>query len=81
MYMCGRIVLEQLNKIYEVYTSEKPKYIIEVYVKFTDSGLSVFFILLFIFIFILFYFLFSIFRTARVRTDQSRCHISHNLMA
>jgi len=28
--MCGRIVLEQLNKIYEVYTSEKPKYIIEV---------------------------------------------------
>ena len=48
-------------------------------VKFTDSGLGVFYILLFIFIFILFYFLFSIFRTARV--NWSRCHISHNLMA
>jgi len=50
-------------------------------VKFADSGLSVFYILLFIFIFILFYFLFSIFRTARVRTDWSHCYISYNLMA
>ena len=40
-----------------------------------------FFILLFIFILFLIYFLFSIFRTTRVRGDQSRCHISHNLMA
>ena len=50
-------------------------------VKFTDSGLNVFSIFTFHFIVIPFYFLFSIFRTARVRTDQSRCHISHNLMA
>ena len=28
-----------------------------------------------------FIFLFSIFRTIRVRFDQSHCHISHNLMA
>ena len=32
-------------------------------------------------IFLLFYFLFSIFRTTWVRVDQSRCHISHKLMA
>ena len=37
------------------------------------------FISYFIFIFILFYF--SIFRTTWVRGYQSRCHISHNLMA
>ena len=55
-------------------------YIMDI-VKFTDGRLSIFSILLFIFIFILFYFLFSIFRTARVRTDLSQCHISHNLMA
>ena len=29
----------------------------------------------------LFIFPFSIFRITKVRVDQSRCHISHNLMA
>ena len=49
--------------------------------KFIHSGLS-FSISLFIFIFIsVLFFYFSIFRTTRVRVDQSRCHISHNLMA
>ena len=56
-------------------------FIIKLPVKFTNSRLSIFSILLFIFIFIPFYFLFSIFRTTRVRTDWSHCHISHNLMA
>jgi len=41
-------------------------------VKIKESGLD-----LFSFIFI---FLFSIFRTTRVRVDQSYYHISHNLM-
>ena len=50
-------------------------------VKFTNGGLSfslVHFSFLFSFCFI---FLFSIFRTTRVRVDQSRCHTSHNLIA
>ena len=38
-------------------------------IKFTNGGLSIFSILLFIFIFIPFCFLFFIFRTTRVRTD------------
>ena len=33
------------------------------------------------FIFLSFFFYFSIFRTTRVRGYQSRCHISHKLMA
>ena len=37
--------------------------------------------ILFYFIFIFSFFPFSIFRTARVRVDWSRCHISHKLMA
>jgi len=41
-------------------------------VKIVDSGLHFFFF---------FYFLFSIFRTTWVKVYQSRCHISHNLMA
>ena len=50
-------------------------------VKFTNSGLSFslfYFSFLFSFCFI---FLFSIFRTTRVRVDQSCCYISHNLTA
>jgi len=47
-------------------------------VKTIDSGLHLFLFSLFHFIFS---FLFSIFRTAQVRGYQSRCHISHNLMA
>ena len=40
------------------------------------------FLFLFLFYFsFLFLFLFSIFRTTRVRVYQSRCHISHKLMA
>ena len=50
-------------------------------VKIVDGGL--YFISSFHFYFILLYFSFSfsIFRTAQVRGYQSRCHISHNLMA
>ena len=40
---------------------------------------SLYFIFSFLFSFC-FTFLFSIFRTTRVRVDQSRCHTSHNLM-
>ena len=50
-------------------------------VKIVNNGLSFIFLLIF---FILLYFtfsLFSIFRTARIRVDWSRCHISYNLMA
>ena len=40
-----------------------------------------YFIFLFTFLFSFrFIFPFSIFRTTRVRADQSRCRISHNLM-
>ena len=50
-------------------------------VKIVDGGLY----FISSFYFILFYFSFSfsfpIFRTARVRVDLSRCHISHELMA
>jgi len=51
------------------------------YVKIVDGGLHSFLFSLFYFIFLFFYFLFSIFRTTRVRDYQSRCHISHKLMA
>jgi len=37
----------------------------------------IFYYLSFILFLFLFYFLFSIFRTTRVRVDQSCCHISH----
>ena len=47
-------------------------------VKFTNSGLGFFFIFYFHFYFIFSLFsYFSIFRTARVRVDQSCCHNSH----
>jgi len=41
-------------------------------VRIIDGGLD--------FIFLFSFFSFSIFRTARVRVDWSRCHISHKLM-
>ena len=44
-------------------------------VKIVDSGLHFYFLFSFILI------LFSIFRTTQVRVYQSRCHISHKLMA
>ena len=44
-----------------------------------SRSLTVDSILFSLFIFIFLYF--SIFRTARVRVDWSRCHISHKLMA
>jgi len=40
-----------------------------------------FYFLSFVLFFLFFSFLFSIFRAAQVRGYQSRCHISHNLMA
>jgi len=52
----------------------------ELHVKITNGGLR-FSLLYFLFLFsFLFVFLFSIFRTTRVRVDQSCHHISH-LMA
>ena len=77
----GLIILPPQKHVIEIRRSWKIDFCQKLNIKFTNSRLSVFSILLFIFIFILFYFLFSIFRTARVRTDWSRCHISHNLMA
>ena len=50
-------------------------------VKIVDGGLYFIFLFIFIFLFFSFLFHFSIFRTARVRVDWSRCHISHKLMA
>ena len=44
-----------------------------------SRSLTVDFILFFLFHFILLFFLSSIFRTTRVRVDQSRCHISHKV--
>ena len=46
-------------------------------VKIVDGGLYFIFFSYFIFIFLFSFFSFSIFRTARVRVDWSRCHISH----
>ena len=50
-------------------------------VKIIDSGLYFIFSFHFYFTLLYFSFSFSIFRTARVRVYQSRCHISHKLMA
>jgi len=50
-------------------------------VKIVDDGLYFIFPFHFYFTFLFFSFHFSIFRTARVRVDWSRCHISHKLMA
>ena len=49
-------------------------------VKIVDSGLYFISSFHFILFFFYFYFYFSIFRTAWVRVDWSRCHISHKLM-
>ena len=43
--------------------------------------LTVDFIFIFFFTLFFFFFYFSIFRTTQVRVYQSRCHISHKLMA
>ena len=50
-------------------------------VKIVDGGLHFIFSFTFFFFFFFFYFLLSIFRTTQVRVHQSRCHISHKLMA
>ena len=51
-------------------------------VKIVDGGLDFYFSLFILFYFsFLFFFSFSIFRTTQVRGYQSRCHISHKLMA
>ena len=51
-------------------------------VKIVDGGLYFIFSFHFLFLFFFsFLFHFSIFRTTRVRVHQSRCHISHKLMA
>ena len=50
-------------------------------VKIIDDRLNFYFHFLFYFSFSFLFFSFSIFRTTRVRGYQSRCHISHNLMA
>ena len=50
-------------------------------VKIVDDGLYFIFPLHFYFTLLFFSFHFSIFRTARVRVDWSRRHISHKLMA
>ena len=49
-------------------------------VKIADDGLYFLFSFYFIF-FVFFSFSFSIYRTTQVRVYQSRCHISHKLMA
>ena len=55
---------------------------IPAHVKIVDNGLNFYFyFLFFLFLFSFFSFIFSIFRTTQVRGYQSRCHISHNLMA
>ena len=58
---------------------------IATFVKIADNGLYFIFpfhfILFLFFSFFPFIFYFSIFRTTQVRGYQSRCHISHNLMA
>jgi len=53
----------------------------DVSVKIVDDGLNFYFYFLFYFYFSLLFFYFSIFRTTQVRVYQSRCHISHKLMA
>ena len=50
-------------------------------VKIVDGGLCFYFLFFFYLIFVFFLFSFSIFRTTWVRVRQSRCHISHKLMA
>jgi len=50
-------------------------------VKIVDSRLHFYFLSLYFIFFLCLFLLFSIFRTTQVRVYQSRCHISHKLMA
>ena len=50
-------------------------------VKIVDGRLCFYFLFFLNFIFHFLFFYFSIFRTTQVRVYQSRCHISHKLMA
>ena len=50
-------------------------------VKIVDSRLCFYFLFSLYFIFLFLFLFFSIFRTTQVRGYQSRCHISHKLMA
>jgi len=50
-------------------------------VKIVDGGLGFYFLFSLYFIFSFLFSLFSIFRTTQVKVYQSRCHISHKLMA
>ena len=75
--------LDTSRKSYSIFLDfSKDESYIRYYVKFTNSRLSfLYFIFHFHFHLVLFSY-FSIFRTARVRvrSDQSHCHVSHNLM-
>ena len=53
----------------------------DIYVKIIDGGLCFYFLEFYFLFFVFFLFSFSIFRTTQVRVCQSRCHISHKLMA
>ena len=78
--LLSKIKVKKKKKKINIKSENKIKIKI-VSVKFTNSGLS-FSLLYFLFLFLFrFVFPFSIFRTTRVRVDQSCCHISHNLMA
>ena len=68
------IIIKSVSKLAEYY-GQLFINIIALIVKIADDGL--YFILFSLFI----SFYFSIFRTTRVRGYQSRCHISHKLMA
>jgi len=59
----------------------KVKALVDSGVKIVDGGLYFIFSFHFILLYFTFTFTFSIFRTTRVRVYQSRCHISHKLMA
>ena len=74
VYLTIKVTIDILQTSFNLYFHNQQT------IKFTNGRLNIFSILLFIFIFIPFYVLFSIFRTTRVRTDLSHCHISHNLM-
>ena len=52
-----------------------------IYVKIVNGGLGFYFLFSLYFIFCFLFLLFSIFRTTQVKIYQSRCHISHKLMA
>ena len=73
--------VDQIHKI--VNGSLKPKPQIQMTTKVSSSQIVDLAFLYFIFHFYfhaVLFFYFSIFRTTRVKVDQSHCHISHNLM-